>query len=630
MESRWKVGLSKLEHVVITSTWREVNTSTDALANYAVDLGLDVQETFVVFGLAVFLSAIFWLPPFLQYRHSRSDLDLDSLIRAYDVVASFKLRRPISVLKENIRQIELDIFDEIAVPDSTVVIIYLGPSAELNTSNVVFAVVPNSNYKEISKASLSLLKSSFLSLVLRQSFFRLTSSLFGEPFFFEVLKFKGGITVIPQQTAFLLQKQTLFHFELNFSIYQIQEAFDELKNQLKAGLNLTSYENIYVSFMNENGSTVAPPTTVNASVLLRIGNRPPSLRRLKQLARTITGPHARNLGLNHTVFGRVKQVQLSTAAQHSLDSGGSNGAGSPSPAPSPHPHHHRHHHHHHHHHRHHDVSLDPSPAPAPVKSYQQKPPFECRLLFFCKVKRHPHVFPAVTPAGPPQHPDIDKPPPTLGPASHIPASSPLPSVVFAHVHPPNKDARTSEASNTTPVQSPLPSSSAGLLNRWYALLPLLGLSYLTSTICCDKMTEKRTMLNFARVSVEVEAEKALPSVIKANIKEHEVEIGDDVEEQREVELDSKEEEEKEKHDTEDEEEEGESGSEDEDEDEDEEHVSEQEDDEFDDEEWGDTDNEEEEGELGSEEEHREDNFQVRSSEGMHDLNLKNKNGIVKL
>ncbi|KAF5204767.1 hypothetical protein FRX31_005647 [Thalictrum thalictroides] len=249
-----------------------------------------------------------------------------------------------------------------------------------------------------------------------------------------------------------------------------------------------------------------------------------------------------------------------------------------------------------------------------------------------------------------------------------------------------------------------------------------GLSSLTSTIgkpiCCDKMTEKRTMLNFARVSVEVEAEKTLPSVIKANIKgnkvaimrveypwkpsictickafghtnescgkdpapkpfrpqfkpqriiqeenqwmqvntkgvkkpdlpletknsqfvsitsnifscleapEHEVEIGDDGDEQREVELDSKEEEEKEKHDTEDEAEERESSSEDEDEVENEEHVSEQEDDEFDDEEGGDTDdNEEEDGELGSEEEHGEHNFQVCSSEGMHDLNLKNKN-----
>ncbi|KAF5208000.1 hypothetical protein FRX31_002413 [Thalictrum thalictroides] len=47
MEVRWMKALATLEHVVITSTWREVNFSADCLANYTVNLGPDIQENFV-------------------------------------------------------------------------------------------------------------------------------------------------------------------------------------------------------------------------------------------------------------------------------------------------------------------------------------------------------------------------------------------------------------------------------------------------------------------------------------------------------------------------------------------------------------------------------------------------------
>uniref|UniRef100_A0A0A9DP26 Uncharacterized protein n=1 Tax=Arundo donax TaxID=35708 RepID=A0A0A9DP26_ARUDO len=82
-----------------------------------------------------------------------------------------------------------------------------------------------------------------MSLVVRQSTLHLTESIFGNSSSFEVLKFPGGITIIPPQTAFLLQKpHATFNFTLNYPIYKIQDRTNELKDQMKAGLLLNSYE----------------------------------------------------------------------------------------------------------------------------------------------------------------------------------------------------------------------------------------------------------------------------------------------------------------------------------------------------------------------------------------------------
>ncbi|KAF8398130.1 hypothetical protein HHK36_017056 [Tetracentron sinense] len=456
----------------------------------------------LLFGAAVFLSVIFWLPPFFHYR-DRGDLDPDSQFRDYDIVASFKVSKPVSLLKANILELEIDIFGEISIPNTTVVVISLEPLAGSTTTKVVFGVVPDAKYSSVSSADLSLIRSSFVSLVIQQPSLHLTQSLFGVPFSFEVLKFPGGITVIPLQRAFLLQKvQILFNFTLNFSIDQIQENFNELKNQLKSGLHLTSYEghhndlnglmadsslliwltffcglqNLYVSLTNLQGSTLAPPTTVQASVLLAIGNLPPPLPRLKQLAQTITGSPARNLGLNNTVFGRVKQVHLSSVLQNSLHNGSSSGTSwSPSPAPLPHPHHRHHHHHHHPHHQHHDVHLAPSVAPTPEKSYEAKPPSGCRIGFTRKA-RQPHLVPTFAPMISPHHSAILPPhrhvnPPA--PALHmLPASSPLPAVVFAHVQPPRNRKVDVEPPDTTPSVSPLPSSCESSVNDLNLMLQI--------------------------------------------------------------------------------------------------------------------------------------------------------------
>ena len=123
------------------------------------------------------------------------------------------------------------------------VILSLEPLTGSNITKVVFGVDPAVGYSKISSTAQSLIRASFESLVIQQSSLRLTESLFGDPFFFEVLKFPGGITVIPPQSAFLLQKvQIPFNFTLNFSIYQIQVNFDEMTSQLEAGLHLATYE----------------------------------------------------------------------------------------------------------------------------------------------------------------------------------------------------------------------------------------------------------------------------------------------------------------------------------------------------------------------------------------------------
>ncbi|KAI3910514.1 hypothetical protein MKW98_027796 [Papaver atlanticum] len=443
----------------------------------------------LLFSAALFLSAIFWLPPLYRYGN-QADLDRNALFRGHDVVAMVKLQKSLSLLSGNISQLEFDIFEEIGVVNSTVNVILLDPSPRTNATNVLFAVDPVSKDTKLSSASLSLLRASFVSLVIQQSSLHLTPSLFGNnTSSFGVLKFKGGVTVIPPQNAFLLQKvQVLFNFTLNFSIHQIQENFDELKDQLKSGLHLNPYENVYVSLTNLYGSTLYPPTTVQASVLLTVGNLPPPLPRLKQLAQTITGSHARNLGLNNTVFGKVKQVSLSSVLQHSLDSSGGSGSPSPSPAPLPRTtgHHHHHHHHHHQHaqppeqrhhpHPHHGFPVVPVLAP---ESNQAKPPSGCQNGPIRKNKQV-HLTPTISPSYHASAPSPHVHPPA--PASHSrPTFSPLPAVVRAPAYPPsdNKPYVEPHPPDLMPEFSPSPSPfSAGFLPsvRWSTvlLLPLVA------------------------------------------------------------------------------------------------------------------------------------------------------------
>ncbi|KAJ6992128.1 hypothetical protein NC653_015475 [Populus alba x Populus x berolinensis] len=490
--------------------------------NFIVTRFIGFRCVFVLLlSVAVFLSALFWLPPFIKFA-DQGGLDLDYRFKDHDIVASFLVNKSASLLEDNILKLQDDIFDEMNVPNTKVVILSLEPFTGSNTTKVVFGVDPLENNSKITSTDQSLIRSLFEYLVVNDSSLRLTESLFGDALSFEVLKFPGGITIIPPQSAFLLQNVRIpFNFTLNFSIFQIRENFADLKSQLMTGLHLTTRENLYINLWNSQGSTVAPPTTVLSSVILVIGNTP----RLKQLAQTIRG-HSKNLGLNNTVFGKVKQVRLSSILQHSLH-GGEGSAPSPSPTSLPNPphhhhrHHRRHHHHHHHHHRHrhhhhhhshhshhaHAISpvpptkrsapapVDGSPAPlksspAPHNSNGAKPPgcqFGCKRRFTGNGRKGSHLAPSNAPSSSPHFsatsPQPDNGPPsvspTLSPISQtIPASSPLPNVVFAHAQPPS-GGKPEDHHDTMPSVSPSPapsSSSSGLLTvQWSIVLSLAAL-----------------------------------------------------------------------------------------------------------------------------------------------------------
>ncbi|CAL4959514.1 unnamed protein product [Urochloa decumbens] len=415
----------------------------------------------LVLGVAVLLSALFWLPPFAGRGRGAEGADPGDEFGAA-IVASFRLHKTVPELSGNKSKLEFDIYEEIGIPNSTVVVNTLHPLDGSNWTNVIFSIVPIPENLTFSSTGLSILRSYFMSLVVRQSTLHLTESLFGNSSSFEVVKFPGGITIIPPQTAFLLQPHATFNFTLNYPIYKIQDRTNELKDQMKAGLLLSPYENLYIKLTNSQGSTILPPTIVETSIVREVGNHPPSepsVPRMKQLARTITNSSSSsgNLGLNHTVFGKVKQISLSSYLRHSLHSGG--GSDAPSPAPM---HHHAHHGHHHHHHspdnnRH----LAPAPAPThfpvPQPRYGAPPPSGCPYSRNKPKKRGP-VTPAAEPAAndhrsassaPPPHPWSPSPAsrskhdPTMHGGSPVPPppvlpEPPLPTVSFAHAHPPSK------------------------------------------------------------------------------------------------------------------------------------------------------------------------------------------------
>lgn len=109
-----------------------------------------------------------------------------------------------------------------------------------NWTDVVFGFHPDLINSTITPVALSLLKSSLIDLFLQQYNLTLTFPIFGEPSSFEILKFPGGVTIIPERVAFI--PQPLFNFTLNSSIYDIKENLLDLKKQLKLGLNLMPNE----------------------------------------------------------------------------------------------------------------------------------------------------------------------------------------------------------------------------------------------------------------------------------------------------------------------------------------------------------------------------------------------------
>ncbi|KAJ1692165.1 hypothetical protein LUZ63_008863 [Rhynchospora breviuscula] len=430
----------------------------------------------LLFGVAVLLSALFWLPPFDTWHHRSVGPGSDDTIGA-DIVASFRLQRTVAELKENISRLEYDIYAEVGSPGTIVSVSSLEPVNGSSYTTVVFSIWPYPKDSTISPTWISIIRSSFMSLVVRQSTLQLTEPLFGNSSFFEVLRFPGGITVIPPQSAFLLQRpHAFFNFTLNFPIYKVQDKVEELKEQMKQGLYLNSYENLFVKLTNLEGSTVNPPTIVQTSIVLEVGNHQPSQPRLRQLAQTITNSSSQsNLGLNHTTFGRVKQISLSSYLRHSLTNGPyAPGPYAASPSPLPHSHHH-------HHHKNHKSPPDPVHAPAPAPKPES--PTGCRFQGYQgnnvtgKHAAAPVAHPPANKASPPGK-EVAAPAPSAT-ATGASAAAPLSGVSFEHVNPPSESERNEKGYswNTSPSPSPQPNScrSSHQLRIGWLIAPVLYL-----------------------------------------------------------------------------------------------------------------------------------------------------------
>lgn len=118
---------------------------------------------------------------------------------------------------------------------------------------------------------------------------------------------------------------------------------------------LSFMQNVFVQITNKFGSTTDPPVIIQASVKSDFGSLLP--QRLKQLAETLQGSPARNLGLDNSVFGKVKGISLSSYLKGTLSSIPPR----PSPAPAPGPSDYA------------ESSISPFPSPPTYSSYPAPP-----------------------------------------------------------------------------------------------------------------------------------------------------------------------------------------------------------------------------------------------------------------
>ncbi|CAI0375759.1 unnamed protein product [Linum tenue] len=202
-----------------------------------------------------------------------------------------------------------------------------------NWTDGVFGVLSDHMNTPLNPAHLSVLRSSLVDLFLKQMNLSVATSVFGQPYDFEILKFPGGVTVIPLQYGSIwTPRQPLFNFTLNNSISEILHNFGELRDQLRSGLRLRPYENLFLQITNSVGSTINTPVILEASVSSEFGSILP--QRLKQLAQAIADSDSKNnLGLHNSVFGKVKGVVLSSYLNRTLNPN----TPTPAPAPSPKP-----------------------------------------------------------------------------------------------------------------------------------------------------------------------------------------------------------------------------------------------------------------------------------------------------
>ncbi|KAG9157615.1 hypothetical protein Leryth_014130 [Lithospermum erythrorhizon] len=464
----------------------------------------------LLLSLALFFSTIFWILPPLHSKHfgfdANSDFQKSATVQAY-----FKLEKPVSELIPMIARLEYDINGEIGVPHTKVVVLSMHETGASNWTDVVFGFLPDPVNAPADPVSLAILKLSLIDLFLQQINLTLTNSSFGQTSSFEILEFPGGVSVVPKRYPWP-NDQILFNFTLNNSMSEVTVNIVQLREQLRMGLHLMPDEvnlylhclirigtailsmescsklnlnikwyitaafgntlvvcyllsalihsevrtrNVYVMLTNKNGSTRDPPITVEASITSVSGSLGPE--RLKQLAQNITrSPSVKNLGLNNTVFGKVKEVSLSSYLNHTIY------ASSPSPSPSPMPN---------------DgpsptpyTWLPPSYSPSPSTSFpyppdgrlprspESEPPFSgspTPVDSHCGNRLPPSPSPA--PWSPDLPPFSSSPPPTNGRTSQM---SPAPSPLLALSYGSNRVHQASEA-------PPLPSQRLFHKKSWW-------------------------------------------------------------------------------------------------------------------------------------------------------------------
>ncbi|KAJ6700664.1 F20B24.21 [Salix koriyanagi] len=345
----------------------------------------------LMLSLCLLVSALFWIFP--SSLHSVSGFDAKDEVKLSATVQTyFRLLEPVAQLVKHIARLEYDINEEIGIPNAKVAILSMHRLAS-NWTDVVFGFIPDPVNVPINMVSLSVLRSSLIDLFLEQSNLTLTTSIFGPPSTLEILRFPGGITIIPMQYASIWQiPQILFNFTLNNSISEVLDNFRDLKDQLESGLYLRRFETVYVKITNEDGSTINPPVTVQVSVVSDLGTL--QLQRLKQLAQIITASPVKNLGLNNSVFGKVKSVVLSSYLKDTLHAT----PPTPSPAISP--------------------SLPPAIAPfAPVNS--PAPSVMLALSPECCPQHGSATPPRNSPSGSNQTPCLHPEPPHSSPAPGV-------------------------------------------------------------------------------------------------------------------------------------------------------------------------------------------------------------------
>ncbi|KAL5562797.1 hypothetical protein UlMin_032544 [Ulmus minor] len=387
----------------------------------------------LILSLSVLVSGIFWILPNRTLNYSfdaQAAIKLSASVQGY-----FTLEKPVSQLVPQIGRLEYDINAEIGVPDTKVAVLSMHQAVVPNQTVVAFGFLSDPISAPIKPVPLSVLRSSLIDVFMQQSNLTLTSEIFGQPSGFEILKFQGGITVIPGQSVSIWQMpQILFNFTLNNSISEILENFVEFKDQLKYGLHLRSDENVFVQITNWFGSTQDAPVIIQASVMSGLGSLLP--QRLKQLAQTIKGSPA-NLGLDNSVFGKVKSISLSSYLEGTLSSI----PPSPSPVPSPSP-------------EWSDIepSFSPYNSPAPSPDILDLPPcFDCDAS---------SPAPSLVTAGPPQpcpYSGSEIPP---SPSASSPSNSVIPPALTPTAATPHS-RRIGPKSKLSPGLSPLPAESPG-------------------------------------------------------------------------------------------------------------------------------------------------------------------------